>query len=90
MQDAAIALSNGEYWELTVYQRIALLKGLSNLALSAEPVRDLFQAKAEALQQQLAKVDRSAPEKMMQGQTAGPCVSVAIDGHVLSEKRTLV
>ena len=48
-------LSTGEYWELTVEQRVALLKCLTGLALSAEPVRDLFQAQAETLQLHLGK-----------------------------------
>ena len=50
LQDAALQLSSGEYWELTVEQRVALLKCLSNLALGAEPVRDIFQTQAETLQ----------------------------------------
>lgn len=50
LQDAALQLSSGEYWELTPERRVALLRCLTNLALSAEPVRDLFQAQAESLQ----------------------------------------
>lgn len=36
-------------------QRVALLKCLTGLALSAEPIRDFFQAQAETLQLHLGK-----------------------------------
>ena len=52
MQDAALKLSGGEYWDLSVQQRVALLRCLCGLALGIEAIRDLFQTQAEALQLQ--------------------------------------
>ena len=49
-QDAALHLAGGEYWDLTPPERVALLRALATLALAAEPVRDVMQARAESQQ----------------------------------------
>ena len=43
-------LAGGEYWDLTPPERVALLKALATLALAAEHVRDVMQARAESQQ----------------------------------------
>ena len=50
VQDAALHLAGGEYWSLTPQQRVAILRALATLALAAEPVRDVMQARAESSQ----------------------------------------
>lgn len=49
MQEAAVHLACAEYDDLSVLERIAILRGLSALALSAEAVRDHISARTEAL-----------------------------------------
>lgn len=49
-QDAALHLAGGEYWDLTPLERVALLRALATLALAAEAVRDVMQARAESQQ----------------------------------------
>lgn len=48
-QVAAVHLAYAEYDDLMVMERIAILRGLSGLALSAEAVRDHISARIEAL-----------------------------------------
>ena len=49
LQEAAVLLAYGDYWDLALPQRVALLRGLCALALNNESVCDHFQSIAEAM-----------------------------------------
>ena len=48
-QAAALRLAYSEYGDLDVMERVAVLKALTYLALSSEPVREHFAAAVEAV-----------------------------------------
>ena len=48
VQEAAAQLAYDDYWALSPQQRVAILKGLAELVLDVEAVRDHAQALAEA------------------------------------------
>ena len=48
MQEAALQLAYGEYWQLSPQQRLTLLRCLVHLTLGVEVVRDHLQALVEA------------------------------------------
>ena len=48
-QEAAVHLAYAEYDDLSVLERIAILRGLSALALSADAVRDYISTRLEAM-----------------------------------------
>ena len=72
LQAAALKMAYSEYSYLSTEERLAVLKGLTHLALSSEAIRDHFAAVAEAA---VPAVPRTTAKKTVRPVVSQPCQS---------------